>query len=82
MVVSLGDAEGVLDGVALGEPLGLGETDGLADGVDVGPSASAGVPRKDTVKATAMSSGKRYRCAYKVHKGDCPTTLRDRTQVP
>jgi hypothetical protein len=35
-------------------------------GVDVGPSATAGVPRTDTVKATAMSGGKRYRCTGKV----------------
>jgi len=70
--VSVGERDGEVEGVAFGdddgERAGVGDAEGLADGVDVGPSAIAGVPRKDTLKMTARSGGARKRCICKPSK--------------
>jgi hypothetical protein len=67
--VGEGEAEPVEDaagdeGDADAERAGVAE-EGVGDGVGVGPSANAGVPRKDTPKTTARSGGARYRWTRK-----------------
>jgi hypothetical protein len=60
-----GLAVGELVGEVVAERVGFGDPDGVADGEVVGPSAIAGVPKKDTVNATARSGGARNRCTCK-----------------
>ena len=71
-VASEGDGDGAVDGRAVGdeadERAGVGDALGLADGVAVGPSAIAGVPKKDTVKATARSGGARMRVTCTINR--------------
>src|SRR5205814_3377104 len=57
-----GLAEVVADADGDGERAAVGDGDAVADGVDVGPSAIAGVAKKDTTKATAKSGDARKRC--------------------
>jgi hypothetical protein len=82
-----GDGDRDVEGLAVGEVgdavaerAGFGDPDGLAEGEVVGPSAIAGVPKKDTVNPTARSGGAKNRCACKLIK-DCLTSLRERTQA-
>ena len=68
-VASVGAGEGVFEGFADGEGdadrMGVGDSGGVAEGVGVGPSAIAGVPKKDAARPTARSGGARKRCTCK-----------------
>jgi hypothetical protein len=76
-----GEVEALADGDDDGDRVGaVGAVgDGLADGVAVGPSAIAGVAKKDTAKTTARSGGARKRCTCTTYREDCRTSLRERT---
>jgi hypothetical protein len=76
-VISDGDGDGDVEGFA------DGDTDGDPVGVAVGPSAIAGVPRKDAVKAIARSGDARKRSICKALRKRLPhLAQRPDTRLP